>query len=170
MAESHVLSENEVISLDGIPLSIKRINRYAIEPMPKLKQLLDNFVFDLSYLNMCAMRVPLPMKIASNNKFIKALNIEDCPIDEWIASKIFNGINFFRLINEINRIEEENIIQTLDCGKTSSYYENILRKSIYEYKIFNLISHEIKVHLIDQINKMLKGVRSLSKIYDLINL
>lgn len=93
------------------------VERYKIDPLPKMDYLIDRFLYDIAYLNLCAMRLPLSEVVFKKNvPFISAVTFDNPTKDDlknWIAKKILNAIAVYRLVKKINT----NQIQVFDRNK-----------------------------------------------------
>lgn len=116
--------------------------RYVITSLPKMDYLIDKFLYDIAYLNLCAMRLPLDESaFAGSCPFIAAAafdNPEKDVLTTWIARKIINTISIYRLIKKINlkQIEkfENNKIKIKDIR-----LKQIINRA-YNEKMFDFVS------------------------------
>jgi len=81
--------------------------------MPKLNRMLDEFVFDLSYLSLSIMRAPIgPFDSGRDAHRLSGLlrlvryDREGDDLMSWIAAKAVNSITAYRMVREINSWQE----------------------------------------------------------------
>lgn len=115
------LAEFDMMQLDGglYPLPVKRED-YVIRDRPKLRVLLDTMIYDIAYLNLVAMRVPVAVDVLSseNNTFglFKAETLDqklsslgrESTMSGWIFAKAVNAISLYRLVKYINDVQKSN--------------------------------------------------------------
>lgn len=115
------LAEFDMVQLDGglYPLPIRR-EEYVIRARPKLRMLLDTMIYDIAYLNLAAMRVPVAVGVLSsdNNTFglFKAETLDqklssldrESTMSGWIFAKTVNAISLYRLVKYINDLQKSN--------------------------------------------------------------
>ncbi len=95
--------------------------RYEIIPLPKMNYLLNQFLHDIAYLNLSAMRLPLSVSVFKNfgpYPFISAATFDDPHKDDllhWIGIKILNAIAVHRLIKQINNEQQQRYAMGLSC-------------------------------------------------------
>jgi hypothetical protein len=85
-----------------------------IREMPKLWWVIQEFLYNIAYLNLCSLRAPLSNKVlGGDNPFIRAATLEprtENVADEdwhqrtvqWVGSKILNSISVYHLLSAIN--------------------------------------------------------------------
>ena len=125
-------AENEFLGLGGLdfPLYLEP-TRQCLYMMPKSVYTLRQFLYDIAYLNLCTMRVPLAFRKDKRtpNFFIQAcldeainptinwdLNVSESLV-QWAAAKIINSCSMFRLLSRINKVQKQryrNQLQFLD--------------------------------------------------------
>jgi hypothetical protein len=81
--------------------------------LPKLRFLLNRFLYDLAYLNMAAIRVPLPSAAFENvvRPYFHAISYEE-PSDglgRWVAGKFTNAVGLIRLLKHLNSRQEPEV-------------------------------------------------------------
>jgi hypothetical protein len=86
-----------------------------IVALPKLGFLLNRFIHDLAYLNMAAIRIPLPrgaFDVGSDQKpYFRAISYEE-PKDglpAWVAGKLCNATGLVRLLKWIDERQEPEV-------------------------------------------------------------
>ena len=104
-------AEYECFQLRGsdYPMA-EAMHRFEIEPMPKMRALLDRFIFDIGYLNLAAMRVPLALEsFGYGPSFITAATLDEegsSVFADWVCAKLLNPISVFRFLNAANQKQE----------------------------------------------------------------
>ena len=115
--QSAVIEDNEIVCLS------------------KLRLLLDKLCADIAYLNMAAMRLPLPEAAFRNelNPFVRAASLEEeyDGLDFWMAVKWMNSVAMVRLIRFINRQQEIGLHNKI----TESGFFTETEKDLVEYVI-----------------------------------
>jgi len=115
-------AECEFLSLGGsnFPVYLESTRLY-LYMMPKGWHIIKQFLYDIAYLNLCAMRVPLTPHDPEScqNFFIPAsldITIDPDPnwdltvsesLLQWVVAKIINSCAMFRLLSDINRFQEQ---------------------------------------------------------------
>jgi hypothetical protein len=84
----------------------RRLEDCEILCLPKLDHLLNHFLYDIAYLNMAAMRIPLPPSAftAKGEPYLQAASYDevDDPLPLWVSAKITNVCGLLRLLAIIN--------------------------------------------------------------------
>ncbi|MCG3198808.1 MAG: hypothetical protein GHCLOJNM_03315 [bacterium] len=115
--------EYELLSLAGN--EGLRVSNTTISPlyaMPKLFHMLDRFMYNLAYLNLCAMRVPFSIRAFSKEpSFVRSGTLDSVrytslrhesqmereeKLFQWVTTKILNSIALYRLLNRINTTQK----------------------------------------------------------------
>ena len=126
-------AEYELISVGGdeeFPIAVNR-TMHLIYPLPRMKYMLKNILYDVAYLNMCSMRIPLSEKALTHDiPYFVANTFETHgsrgKLIEWIGVEITNTIGLLRLIEALNKIHSD------------KYKENSSRLSDRQKETINL--------------------------------
>lgn len=114
--------EFELLSLGGpdFPVYLESTRQHLLM-LPKGQHTLRQFLYDIAYLNLCAMRVPIAFHNTDSRYafFMPAsldiiidpdpnwdLNVGESLV-QWVTAKIINSCAMFRLLSDINRFQEQ---------------------------------------------------------------
>lgn len=79
------------------------VGKYPVGLLPKSGFCLRSLVYDVAYLNLAAMRVPLASwAMKDSSPYVRCSVLERDRMSEWISTKILNSIALFRLLREMN--------------------------------------------------------------------
>lgn len=87
--------------------------------LSKTKHLLDRIIFDIAYLNLCGMRLLVPIGFLKECELLKVATLPRASDNErkgrrirrWIAAKITNSLIVAALVLAVNRKQEEAFMQ-----------------------------------------------------------
>lgn len=124
---------------------------YRIVAMPKLRYLLSDFLSDIAYLNLSAMRTPLKPKPLTSKEiagtrmrypYIRAYSLDGAiarmkPEDkfprimrDWVSTKITNSAGLVRLINHINAIQKGQYETKRAILRNNARLSNIIHQAV----------------------------------------
>ena len=135
--------------------------------LPKGRYVISRFIYDIAYLNLCAMRVPLrrvddadidlyfiPASLEALNKPTPNWDIRVPEnLVRWIASKIINSCALLRLVDDINALQRERYSGVFDNRSLNSRQVEFLRAFATtgnHREMFNF-SHKIRLAILAQI-------------------
>lgn len=106
-------NEYELIRLIGIDRTLQ--SNIEIQILPKLDKVYQYATNEIAYLNLAAMRLPLPKSLYKTEKykknpfvFLTSLeNINQSNIESWIFTKAYNAIQMYRIISQINEYQKK---------------------------------------------------------------
>ena len=107
------LSEYQVLEFRNPNLNVSSVNveDNVVVPLPKMRHLLKQSMSDVAYLNMAAMRIPLPDSAFGRNvsPYFQAASYEEDDDDllQWVACKVMNAVGLLRLMTELDRRQQE---------------------------------------------------------------
>jgi hypothetical protein len=148
--------ESELLFLRGMKNGIPaKAETYVLDPLPKLTHILRNSLFEISYLNLAAMRIPLSINCLDfkNIPYFRASSIEKEDLSSWVGTKIVNSLSVYRLVSFLNysemtkfksRIEKINKLQFVSICKRAR------DEGMFE------LPDKMKVSILRQANKMIK--------------
>jgi len=85
-----------------------KTEEYIVFPAPKTKYYLDSLIYDIAYLNLCAMRVLInPNFFTPEIPYFRATHFIDVPIRIWVKNKVLNSLGFVNLIEIENKREKQ---------------------------------------------------------------
>lgn len=125
----NVFVEFDLIRLFGRDASQPRaFERYLVELLPKATYLIDHFIFDIAYLNLAAMRVPISkeaFKVVGDPYFVATTyNVADhSDLKSWILAKFQNSLSLVRLIEAVSVRQEAVFKQRLGYLKDLKHVE-----------------------------------------------
>lgn len=128
-------SEYQLVEFSNPNLLVPSMERddNEVQCLPKMSHILNNFLFDLAYLNMASMRIPLPDKafITKEVPFIQAASYEDASdeLSRWVLVKITNSVSLVRLICEINRNQEIRVKRALSGTELDPFWVSLIDSS-----------------------------------------
>ena len=114
---------------------------YIPEPMPKLEFIMNEMLNEISYISLCALRIPINEDCLDYNKrrpFIEAVNFSTNNLNRWNVLKIVNAVSMLRLIDAINMKERE--LYNANIGSVVlDRYKKTLIDANENGKMFNLV-------------------------------
>lgn len=151
--------------------SAKPFGNSRLSITKKSEEIVNNYVYDIAYLGLCAMRVPMPVKAFSRDvnertpPIFIARAYEERPggsrnhsLAKWVSMKAINSLNLFKLLVCVD--EEQRGILT---GRR----KDILAKHVYPLSyiqplIDSFLSEtprldQYKGHVVEQLRHMLDG-------------
>jgi len=136
----------------------KQIKNCNIRSLPKSKLLIEIYLFDIAYINLAAMRIPLPAEVLGVKlPFIKAISLDSqsTTLVEWIFWKLANAASFNRLIQFAN--EQQRTLVHLNKSKIKT---DRMRKLLLQAE-----TSVTPIHggMFDVSNKLKKSLKEQSK-------
>jgi len=111
-----------------------------------------DLLFDVAYLNLCAMRTPLNKKILNSKvPFIRALSLDDneTTILEWIILKIINSISLFRLIRKANDLD----LERSELGNEEGFLRDLVAQANF-FEFADDLKRAIKPQIFTIVNRL----------------
>lgn len=143
LASLEELYEHQIIEFENSNLTFENsqdMEDNEIVCLPKLELLLNRLTSDVAYLNMSAMRLPLPHRAFKDMEvpFVDAasLDTDADTFERWIVVKITNVISVIRLFGFLNRRQEIRV-QRLSAGgwkqapEHSRFYDFCLAEDMF---------------------------------------
>ena len=94
------------------------IRKCEVRLMPKAQLMIDNYLFQLAYLNLAAMRIVLPptMNKIEDTPLVVASTLDGgCfSLPHWIGSKLINSRTAYQFIRDLNSSQESGYEENLD--------------------------------------------------------
>jgi hypothetical protein len=129
-------AEYEFIGItgDGVPTA-ELPSRYNIYMMPKLEHVVTKIMYDIAYLNMSALRIPLKRSaLEAEIPYFVARTVathggkSKTNLVNYVSAKITNSVGLFRLLKSINAAQKEQFETNL--AKLDSREREIIDASI----------------------------------------
>ena len=118
--------EYELLGIKGGEPLAPDTKNYQPLAMPKATYILSNLLYDIAYLNLCAMRIPINVNFLKPPiPYFKAVSFSDTLNKDWVEAKLLNSIGIFKLIEYYNLIEKslfKKQIQKLNGRQRLFYY------------------------------------------------
>ncbi len=137
----------------------QNIDKCTIRSLPKTETLLNEFIFDIAYTNLAAMRIPLPVSLLDSEfPFLRALSLDstNTTFGQWMCVKLSNATAVCQLIKYANTLQKN------ACNDIKNELSDSLSAIFIQCEISVLPGHEGMFDIDKNIEEAIK--RQISKI------
>lgn len=164
-----LFTEYEIIYMLGNPFKSEQVRNLSMRLLPKARFISERYIYDIAYLNMCAMRTPIISKYLKQEILLHASCLEDIGTDEFASKKVINAINLFRIVSESSGMERSKIEKKLKDHAIVPKNVRILSRARSEGNIFDFYGEKAKSDLMLQVSAIINSLGTLYILEDLIN-
>ena len=165
MAALEELCEFQIVEFGNPNLNVpsRSVEDNVVISLPKMRHLEKHCLFDLAYLNMAAMRIPLPDSAFDGVPYFHAASYEEDE-DElvvWVWHKVTNALGLLRLVTEVDRGQQALLASRIQAEGVDDFWLRLVQRA-RESRVLGF-SKEMREAIVRQCELAVAGMQVASE-------